>query len=161
MMGNSGLMEFGNRQEGADMNTRRKIAFACNLLSAFGLAGFGLVYLFSSRFMPYHEVAVGVRWSDIDAPFQILLLALIKAAGAGFLCASLTLFILLFIPFREGCRWARWAIFAIGSGIIVPLIYVVLSVKLATPASPPLIMPIAGMILLTAGLLLSSDKEER
>ena len=91
------------------MSKRMKVAFCCHLLVVLYLT-LGLIYLFRSEFMPYHAVAVGRSWSEVDSEIQILLLALIRALGGATFTAALSMGILLFIPFRQGIRWARWAI---------------------------------------------------
>jgi protein-S-isoprenylcysteine O-methyltransferase Ste14 len=62
---------------------------------------------------------------------------------------------LLFVPFRHGEMWARWAIPAGGLVISIGALYAMAYVSLNTQASPPLIAPVAGILLFVAGLILS------
>jgi len=59
-----------------------KVAFWLYVVGAV-LPGFvfGAIYLFRGEFMPYHAVAVGMAWSEVPHPFQILTLALLKGVG--------------------------------------------------------------------------------
>ncbi len=52
--------------------------------------------------MPYHSEALGSSWSDVGPKTQVLILALMRVAGGGFLATGLAMFILLIIPFRAG-----------------------------------------------------------
>jgi hypothetical protein len=63
------------------MSKRMKIAFGCHALALLVIAAVGVIYLSRTQFMPYHAVALGKSWADIDQVLQILLLALIRALG--------------------------------------------------------------------------------
>jgi len=138
-----------------------KVAFCCHLLAILGLAIVGLIYIFRSEFMPYHAVAVGSNWAEVESAFQFLILALIKAFGGATFSAALAMGIILFIPFRYGIRWARWAIPAIGFAAELPGLYATLSVTLNTPATPPWKGVLLVMVLLFIGLILSLESGEK
>jgi hypothetical protein len=146
-----------SREYGGTMNKKTKIGFVFYSLYVLGSAVFGLIYLFTPQFMPYHEVAVGMPWSDVAPPLQILLLALIKGVGTGLICYSLLLGILLFIPFRRGENWARWTILLIGLLGSLLTLYVMSTVMLSTPASPPWFMIVIGIVELILGFAFSKD----
>jgi len=143
------------------MSKRMKIAFCCHLLAILSLAIIGLIYLFRSEFMPYHAVAVGRKWVEVESAFQILILALVKAFGGANFSTALAMGILLFIPFRQGIQWARWAIPAIGFAAELPALYVTLSVTLNTPATPPWKGVVLIMIFLLMGLILSLESHKK
>ncbi len=145
----------------AVMSKRMKLAFSCHLLAILGFTMIGLIYLFRSEFMPYHAVAVGRSWAEVESPFQILILALIRAFGGTNLSTALGMGILLFIPFRQGFLWARWAIPSIGYATQLPSLFVTLSVTLNTPATPPWIFVVLGMVLLLVGLILSLESGDK
>ncbi len=143
------------------MSIRMKVGFWCHLLAMLLLGIIGLVYLFRSQFMPYHAIAVGKTWTEIDPAFQILLLALIRVVGGACIATALAMGIVLFIPFRQGMRWARWAIPAIGLVALLPALYATLSVTLNTPASPPWKGVVLIIVLLVAGFVLSLEPEKK
>jgi hypothetical protein len=87
------------------MDFRTKLAFGCYLLSLILCGVFGLLYLFSPQFMPYHAMAIGATWKDLAPAYRILILALMKSAGAGFLGSCIAGLFILFIPFRSGFLW--------------------------------------------------------
>ena len=70
------------------MSKRMKVAFCCHLLAILGLAIVGLIYIFRSEFMPYHAVAVGRNWAEVESAFQVLILALIKTFGGATFSAA-------------------------------------------------------------------------
>ncbi len=138
---------------------RLKAAFFCYLFSLFLSTIFSLIYLFRSEIMPYHAAIVGQSWAEIDPAFQILLLALMKATGGGWLSASIAVGILLFKLFRQDIRWAYWAIPAIGLPAMLTNLSLSIYVTRNTPASPPWMLATLGTILLLVGLILSIKSE--
>ena len=143
------------------MSIRMKIGFWCHLLATLQIGIIGLIYLFRSQFMPYHAIAVGKIWTEVDPAFQILLLALIRVVGGAWVATALAMGILLFIPFRQGMRWARLAIPAIGLVAELAALYVTLSVTLNTPATPPWKGVVLIMVLLVAGFIFSFEPEKK
>jgi len=140
------------------MDFRTKLGFGCYLLMLILCGVFGLLYLFSTQFMPYHAVAVGVTWKDLAPAYRILILALMKAVGAGFLGSLIAGLFILFIPFRSGFPWANWALLIIGLVISIPSLYAMLTVRWFTPASPPWVVPLIGMLSTVAGFALSTKR---
>lgn len=119
------------------MRKKHKIAFGIYLLLSLGSIIFGLVYLFSSQFMPYHQQAIGKNWSELEAPLQILLLALMRGVGCGAIGSGLAIGILTLFPFRGGNRWAVWTIPIICLVLSIPGLYATLAVRLGTPGQAP------------------------
>ena len=97
----------------------------------------GTIYLFRPTFMPYHAVALGKEWAELDAATQVLIKALMEVAAGGWLALGALLLLLVAFPIRRGERWARWA--APGATLLfyVPTLLATLSVLQQTPASPP------------------------
>ena len=143
------------------MSKRMKIAFGCYSLATLFIAAGGFVYLLRTQFMPYHAIAVGKTWDQVDPAFQILLLALIRVVGGAWIATALAMCILLFIPFRQCLRWARWALPVVGMVAELTALYVTLSVTLNTPATPPLKVVVFIMVLLIAGFVFSLEPEKK
>ena len=97
----------------------------------------GTIYLFRPTFMPYHAVALGKEWTELDAATQVLIKALMEVAAGGWLALGALLLLLVAFPIRRGERWARWT--APGATLLfyVPTLLATLSVLQQTPASPP------------------------
>ncbi len=110
----------------------------------------GAIYLFRPTFMPYHAVALGKQWAELDAATQVLIKALMEVAAAGWLALGTLMLLLVVFPIRRGERWARWAAPAAALLFYVPTLLATLSVLQQTPASPPwhgnLIMCVAALI---------------
>ena len=137
------------------MNWKLKVAFFCHLLAALLLVTFGVTYLLRSEFMPYHAVAVGKGWTEVEPAFQILILNLMKVTGGGFLASALAMIILLLKALREGQRWSFWAIPIIGLMASLSSLYATINVGLNTPASPPWMAAALGTVLLIVGFIFS------
>jgi hypothetical protein len=137
------------------VNTRMKAAFGCHLAAILIVIAFGFTYLFRTEFMPYHAVAVGVPWDQVNLSFQVLILGLMRAVGGACFAVAVLELILLLVPFRQGAVWARWTIPAGGLVMSAAALYAMTYVALHTPATPPWIAPAAGALLLVIGLLLS------
>jgi len=139
------------------MKARAAMAFLCFLLAGITLGAFGLLYLFSPKFMPYHSDAIGVTWEELTPRYQALLLALLKSVGGGFLGSSVAFLTILFIPYRARAAWARWALLGIGLVVSFPALYATLIVKYGTPASPPWYAAALGIVLTIVGFVLSTS----
>ena len=143
------------------MNTRMKAAFACHLAAIAIVIAFSMTYLFRAEFMPYHAVVVGMPWNQVNPAFQALILWLMRAVGAACLAIAVLELFLLFVPFRQGALWARWAIPAGGLLIAAPVLYGMAQLALHTPATSAWIGPAAGALLLVIGLLLSLGRAHK
>lgn len=133
------------------------IASTCYFLAAALMAAFGGVYLFRSEFMPYHADALGMGWNSVDRTVQVLILALMRVAGGGWLATSLALVVLVKVQSRQNLRWMRWAIPAVGLTVSLPTLYATYYVAHNTPANPPWFVALIGIILLTIGFFISLD----
>jgi hypothetical protein len=137
------------------VHTRSKIAFWCYVIAMIGPAVWGVMFLFRSEFMPYHADAVGMPWSEVPEPFRILIMALLKLAGGGWLTVAIAEFVLLLVPFRQGARWALWAVPSLGLLHFAGVCNAMAHVTLNTPATPPWGATIASVALILIGAALS------
>ena len=112
---------------------------------------FGLIYLTRNQFMPYHAEALGLSWSELSENMQVLILALMRAAGGGFLATGLAIFILLIIPFMVGDKWAIYAIPTISLCTSLGTLYATLLVKTKTPGKPPFVLSFLALALTIIG----------
>ncbi len=119
------------------MPGRQRIAFAVYLLPTVGLLVQGLLYLTTSRFMPYHADALGTAWEALPTHYQGFLLGVLKSMGAGSVCTAGILLVLLGVPFRHGQPWAQWVIPLLGIAFTSMTLYAALTIATRTPASPP------------------------
>ncbi len=128
------------------------ISYSCVALV---LIIFGLIYLIKNQFMPYHSRAIGLSWSDLEENMQVLIIALMRAAGGGFLATGLAMLILLIIPWRAGDTWSMYAIPAISLCISLGTLYATLLVKTRTPGTPPVILSFIALVLTIIGFIFS------
>ena len=105
--------------------------------------------------MPYHAEALSLSWSELAENTQVLILALMRAAGSGFLAAGLAVFVLLIIPFRAGNTWSIYTIPAISLCVSLGTLYATLLVKTKTPGNPPVILSLLALALTVLGFISS------
>jgi hypothetical protein len=117
------------------------------------LAGllFAGMYLFRPEFMPYHEVAIGMPWKDVPPEFQVLIIALLRVGGGGWLATSVGMSILLLWPYRFGKFWPNYAIPSIALSALIPTFMATLYVRQNTQANPPWLLAaiLIGLMILT------------
>ncbi|HZR11217.1 MAG TPA: hypothetical protein VFA79_21685 [Myxococcales bacterium] len=137
------------------MSARMKVACGCHAAAYLLFAVFAAIYLLRPQFMPYHAVALGMRWEEVGRPFQVLILGLMRVVGGGLLAAAFIGAVLLLWPFRQGARWARWAIVVQGLIVGFTSLWGTLSVQLNTRARSPWLAAAVAVLLLLAGGVLS------
>lgn len=106
--------------------------------------------------MPYHAIAVGMDRPNGYPNFQILLLIRIRIIGAALITTAAGMEILFFIPFWQGMPWVRWSIPAVRIVAGWPRLYVTIAVKMHTPATAPWMEIVVFILLLFAGIMMSS-----
>ena len=130
-------------------------AMAFHAVPTVGLLAQGLLYLTTSRFMPYHGEALGTAWEALPANYQGFVLGVIKGMGAGSIGITLALLIMLAGPFRRGDAWARWAVPAVGITFTLLTAYAAYTIDIRTPASPPWPQTLGLAALYLAGAAIS------
>jgi hypothetical protein len=116
---------------------------------------FGLIYLIRNQFMLYHSEALSLSWSELEEKMQVLILALMRAAGGGFLATGLAISVLLIIPFRAGDTWSIYTIPAISLCTSIGTLYATLLVKIKTPGTPPVTLSFLALALTMIGFIFS------
>lgn len=143
------------------MTTKTKIAFSCYLAGILVITSVALVYLLTPQLLPYQETAIGINWSQLSIGLQTQFMSLMKVSGGGYLSTATALAVLLFIPFRNGESWARWAIPAIGIPAILIVNYAGLTIISNTPGRPPLIAGPIAIAFFLVGLFLSAGMNNK
>lgn len=141
--------------------TRQKVSLACFFIALGMLGVFGVLYLVTPEFLPYHAAALGVSWDEVAPEYQTLIIALIRAVAGGLLGSTAAGMFLLFIPFARGEAWARWGLLVAGLLVSVPLLWATLMVHTDTPATTPWPASLAGLVLVIAGFAASSEPSRR
>jgi hypothetical protein len=142
--------------EGPRARRRHDLAAALYAGTALVSLALGATYMFRDSFMPYHAVALGQSWVELDAATQTLLKALMEVAAGGWFALGVLVLLLVAIPIRRGERWARLAAPAAVLLFYVPTLLATLSVALQTPASPPWRSNAVACLCAVVGILLDT-----
>jgi hypothetical protein len=137
------------------MLSKDKWAMAFHAVPTVGLLAQGLLYLTTTRFMPYHGEALGMTWEALPAHHQGFVLGVIKGMGAGSIGVTMALLIMLSGPFRRGDAWARWAVPAVGITFTLLTAYAAYTIDIRTPASPPWLQTLGLAAMYLAGAVVS------
>lgn len=127
-------------------------------LCAFALAGllalsFGIRYLLTREFMPYHAVVLGKPWAALEPRLQAIIIGMLKVAGAGLVGCGIALLWLL-LPLQRGEPWAAWAALTTFIAATAPILYVVLWLRRVSPGAKTPVMPtLAAMGLVVVGTI--------
>jgi hypothetical protein len=113
---------------------------------------FALLYLFRRKFMPYHADAVEKSWKDLDEKHRVLIIALMRVAGGGWMASSIAIGILMYLFILEGDRLSSLGLAVTGLAVCIPTLLATLIVKRRTKANPPVFAVVIAMVLLLAGL---------
>lgn len=116
---------------------------------------FAFIYLFRPEFMPYHAIAVGKEWSEVAPEFQVLILALMRVSGGGWLGVAIGILICLIAYIRTGKSWVHPSILFIGLAGLIPTLLATLLVKNNSPANPPWYAAAIGISVLIIAFILS------
>jgi hypothetical protein len=129
-------------------------------LIAFGLAAalalsFGVRYVLTREFMPYHASVLGKPWSQLDLRLQSIILGMLKVAGGGLLGYGLALLWLL-LPLQRGELWAAWAAFTISLVVLSPVLFTVVWLRrIERGAKTPIIPTLSVLALVLVGTVMS------
>jgi hypothetical protein len=127
-------------------------------LGAFGLAGllglaFGMRYVVTREFMPYHAAVLGRPWGALEPRLHAIILGMLKVAGGGLLGYGVALLWLL-VPLSRGEAWAAWAALSISVAVDAPILFVVLGLRRISPgAKTPVGPTIAALALSVVGAI--------
>lgn len=127
-------------------------------VGAFAIAGllgfvFGVRYLVTREFMPYHAAVLGKPWASLEPRLQAIILGMLKVAGGGLLGYGLTLLWLLPALWRHEA-WAAWAALSVSLAVVAPILYTVLWLRRISPgAKTPVAPTIATLALVVVGAL--------
>src|SRR6188474_2378793 len=100
------------------------VALVALVLAALLALTFGARYLLTKAFMPYHAAVLGKSWPALEPRLQIIILGMLKVAGAGLLGYGVSLLWLL-LPLQRGEAWAAWAALTVSLVVVVPILYTV------------------------------------
>ena len=118
------------------------------LLSIF----FGIRYLRTKAFMPYHAVVAGKSWSELELGVQTIIFGMLKIVGGGLTTYGLALLWLL-LPLNRGESWAPWAGLTLTATAVLPTLYVTVTLRRFEPkAKTPVVPTLIALALALAGV---------
>ncbi|WP_149195162.1 hypothetical protein [Luteimonas suaedae] len=125
------------------------------------LLGFALAYLGRTEFMPYHSVAVGVAWTDIDARMRLLILALLRVIGSAWLVLAVTGLFAVYVVFKHATGfWPLIGLQIFALSVSLPPLLVAFHVKRKSSAPTPTGSAAAAILLCLLGFVLAITSEE-
>lgn len=139
------------------MKYRFAIAVFLNLLVVVGELLMGIYYLLASEITPYHKQVIDVDWNDLTLRCQDLILTLMKGTGLAGIVIAVSIGILLAVPFGRRENWSRWAILAIGSVSLVPMLIGSLRLYLRGGATFPCWANATLLVFIITAFLLTKD----
>jgi uncharacterized protein YjeT (DUF2065 family) len=113
---------------------------------------FGVRYLLTKEFMPYHAVVAGKAWTELDGGVQTIVLGMLRIVGGGLISYGLaTLWLLL--PLSRGEPWAIWAILTTSAASIGSTLFVTVWLRKVQPkANTPIAPTAVCLALVLAGV---------
>jgi hypothetical protein len=116
---------------------------------------FGVRYLLTRQFMPYHAEVLGKPWAALEPRLQAIITGMLKVAGAGLLGCGIALLWLL-VPLQRGEAWAAWAALTSFIAVTGPILNVVLWLRRISPgANTPVAPTLAAAALVVFGTAVS------
>ena len=94
---------------------------------------FGILYLFTPKIMPYHEIYLGMSHEQLQPKVAALLLSAMRIIGFLSIALGLALGIIIRFPFQKGEPWSWWLILVIWLIVLLPLLFITLRIGLHTP----------------------------
>lgn len=116
------------------------VALISLVLAAVLALAFGARYVLTKAFMPYHATVLGKSWAELEPRLQVIILGMLRVAGAGLLGYGAALLWLL-LPLQRGEVWAAWAALTISLAVVGPILYVVISLRRIEPSAKTPIVP--------------------
>ncbi len=111
----------------------------------------GVIYFLRRFFLPYHEQAMDISWSDVDSNTRFLILALMKVVAGGYLAIALVLIVLQKKFSTSRISWIPMLILIVGILVGGASLYATLIVRLNSPGKPPIFFAIVGILLVVLG----------
>ena len=132
-----------------------KLAIVLILLVSATSVAFGLRYLLTKEYMPYHAQVSQSSWAEIPTRLQAVILGMLKVVAAGLIALGIALGWLT-LPLSRGESWATWAILSVVlvNGLIT--IYVTVTLRKVEPtAKTPVAAAATSVALVMVALLLA------
>jgi len=111
--------------------------------------------LFSKKYLSFHEKAAGRSWEEIDKPLQVVILAVMRISGLGFLMVALLLLIFPVVNQFIHSEFLRYSIPIIAFLFCTGLFLVNYNLYKQTNTNTPWKRSLLAMIAIVAGIIIS------
>ena len=111
--------------------------------------------LFSKKYLSFHEKAAGRSWEEIDKPLQVVILAVMKISGLGFLMIAILLLIFPVVNQFINSEFLRYSIPIIAFLFCTGLFLVNYNLYKQTNTNTPWKRSLLAMIAIVAGIIIS------
>ena len=111
--------------------------------------------LFSKKYLSFHEKAAGRSWEEIDKPLQVVILAVMRISGLGFLMVALLLLIFPVVNQFIHSEFLRYSIPIIAFIFCTGLFLVNYNLYKQTNTNTPWKRSLLAMIAIVAGIIIS------
>ncbi len=118
----------------------------------------GLWFLTAKQFFYYHAQATGLKWEQIDQKLQLIILALMKVGGVGYIALSLFLIIFTITGDFEKNRVLKISIPVITIFFYCGIFVITFYVYMLTKANTPWNLSLIEIIMLFIAMILSFIK---
>ncbi|MBK8052218.1 MAG: hypothetical protein IPK35_02760 [Saprospiraceae bacterium] len=132
------------------MNTS-KISLIIHFILGIISIVFGLKYLFSTEFLPYHREAIQMDWTELDSNLQTILLGFMRATAGGLLCSGVLVIVLQYRFYKQKLCWLPVPILLAGLITSLGAVYATALVKFNTTASPPFLLSVLVVLVYILG----------
>lgn len=139
-----------------------KTSLSIFLLHGISMTIFGLTYLFTDEFMPYHSAAIARSWAELDSSFQGLFLGFLKLGGGGSFTAGVAVLVMVCLSFRNSVSPYRLLLPLLSLGWSLVVVNATYTVNSLTPGNPPLTISLLTTVFsATASILLWVGSPEK
>lgn len=111
--------------------------------------------LFSTKLLSFHEKAAGTLWDEIEYPYKLVILSLLRLAGLGFLIMSILLIVCPLVNYFIPNTFYKYSIPVIAlifcTGLFANNYYLYKKTKADTPWKESLY----AMFVIIAGIIIS------
>ncbi len=121
----------------------------------------GLWFLTARQFFYYHAQATGMKWEQIDGKLQLIILALMKVGGTGYIALSLFLMIFTITGDFEKKRAVKLSIPGIALFFYCGIFGITFYVHQLTNANTPWVLPLIEIAALVIAMILSFIKTKK
>jgi uncharacterized membrane protein YqjE len=111
--------------------------------------------LFSNKFLPFHEKAATKLWDEIDNSLRLVILALLRLVGLGFLIISILLLVFPIINYFIPNKFYQYSIPIIALIYCIGLFVINYSLYKKTKANAPWRGSLYAMVAIIVGIIIS------